>query len=186
MTKEVAVWDGRFQPPHVGHIEVIKAIISQFECQLAIMIIQSSEDIIDEYSKEVNKHHQLSRNPLTFWERYNLLDLAIKELPCEADIKLIGIPRPDLFWEIAKPMYPDQRFICLTDKDDYEKAKVAFWASLGESTRIVDISKIPKVSATEFKLALKQGHDWERFIPKASLDYFTEINGPQRFINATL
>lgn len=181
-----AVWDGRFQPLHVGHVAVIQAIIEQFDTDLAVMIIHSTEGERDSYSAEVNRHHRRSRNPLTFWERYNLLRLALQPLPVAERITLLGIPRPDLFWEIASAFYPDRRFICLTGKDAYEKSKEVFWSGLGEETRVIDIRGLPTVSATEFKSALKAGNNWEQFLPPPCHDYFRTIDGPQRFCAADI
>lgn len=182
----LAVWDGRFQPLHRGHVAVIEAILQQFDCDLVVMIIQSSEGSQNAYGAEVNKHHLLSRNPLTFWERFNLLKLATQNLKQASKVNILGIPRPDLFWDIAKAFYPDNRFICLTGKDEYEQRKKQFWSSLGEQTRIVDISTVPTISATELKIALKSGRSWESFLPDGTLEYFKSINGPQRFADADI
>jgi nicotinamide-nucleotide adenylyltransferase len=181
-----AVWDGRFQPLHRGHIKVMEAIVEQFDCDLVVMIIQSSEGFVDSYSQEVNRHHRHARNPLTFWERYQLIRLALNPLSIASRVTILGIPRPDLYWEIARSFYPACRFICLTDKDDYEKSKATFWSQLGETTRIVDTSKIPRISATDVKHSLKSGHGWEKYMPEASVEYFKNIDGPARFQRADL
>ena len=181
---DTAVWDGRFQPFHIGHLEVMKAILEQFQCNLVVMIIQSSEGHYTKYSEEVNKHHLLSRNPLTFWERYNLIKLALKEAKVLDRVDIVGIPRPDLYWDIASKFYPDKRFICLTGKDEYERKKEEFWNDLGEDTKTIDISRLPKISATGFKMALKEEKEWKKFLPKGTEEYFKEIEAPKRFINS--
>lgn len=184
--QEIAVWDGRFQPLHKGHVAVMQAIIRQFDTDLVVLIIQSSEGVRDEYGEEVNKHHKLSRNPLSFWERYQLIRLATQDLECAKRIHIFGIPRPDLHWNIVRSFYPDNRFICLTGKDEYEQHKEQFWAGLGEKTRLVDITGIPTISATDFKLALKSGTGYDAYLPTGVAKYFHQIDAPARFKRADL
>jgi nicotinamide mononucleotide adenylyltransferase len=186
MSRDIAVWDGRFQPLHKGHVAVMEAIVRQFATDLVVMIIQSSEGSRSEYGKEVDRHHKLSRNPLTFWERFQLIRLALKGSKFAANIEVLGIPRPDLHWDIARNFYPDRRFICLTGKDEYERRKEHFWAGLGERVRVVDIRDVPRVSATNFKAALKRGRDFERFLPDNCIEYFRSIDGPARFMSADI
>lgn len=186
MSYQNAVWDGRFQPLHRGHIAVIERIFTQFERDLTVMIIQSSEGSRDEYGDEVNRHHQLSRNPLTYWERVRLLELSRARVPDGLKLRIQGIPRPDLYWDIAKPFYPPDRFLIVTGKDEYEQRKVHFWDRLGETTRLLDVSGIPKISATEVKTAIHTGQGWERFLPDGTLEFFREIGGPRRFAEANI
>ena len=185
--QQYAVWDGRFQPLHKGHIEFACAIVKNFNLPLAVMIIQSSESgYDDEYSKEVNKHHKLSRNPLTLWERRTMMNLALDEQGISDCVEVIGIPRPDLFWEIASSFYPPNRFICLSGKDSYEKKKEAFWASLGEKTKVVPIDGLTAISATKVKNSIKEEGDWQSLIPISCHEYFLSIEGPRRFREADL
>ena len=182
-----AVWDGRFQPFHVGHLAVIGAICSQFELPVVVMIIQSEEvDSQDAYVEEVNRHHRAARNPLTLWERYNLITMALREEDFGRKVAVLGIPRPDLHWTCARSFYPSRRFICLTGKDEYENSKAKFWERLGESTRIVDISGIPRISATKVKELCKIGRGWESCIPESCIEYFNSIDAPRRFADAPL
>lgn len=186
-SSECAVWDGRFQPLHKGHVEFARAIIDYFDLPLVIMVIQSSESSSDDnYSKEVDRHHRLARNPLTLWERRVMLKLAIEEQGLSSRVEIVGIPRPDLFWSIASLFYPPNRFMCLSGKDDYERRKKTFWASLGERTKVVPTDGLTTVSASQVKAAIKEGGDWKSLIPRACHSYFVDINGLQRFAQADL
>lgn len=186
MSFQNAVWDGRFQPVHRGHIAVVERAFTQFECDLTVMIIQSSEGSKDEYGDEVNRHHQLSRNPLTYWERVRLLELSEPRVPAGLKLRIQGIPRPDLYWDLARPFYPPGRFLILTGKDEYEQRKVHFWNGLGETTRLLDTSGLPKFSATDLKKAIHAGEGWEQFLPEGALQFFREIDGPRRFAEADI
>lgn len=182
-----AVWDGRFQPPHRGHLAVIARILEQFDLPLVVLIIQSEEAASDDrYSQEVNRHHLAARNPLTLWERRRLLQLALADEVHGGRVEILGIPRPDLHWPLARSFYPARRFICLTGKDEYERRKATFWAGLGEETRLVDVSGIAAISATEVKEAIKCRGGWRDLLPTACLEYFEAIGGPARFAAAAL
>lgn len=184
---EHAVWDGRFQPFHVGHLAVIEAICRQFQRPVVVMVIQSEEvESQDDYVNEVNRHHRAARNPLTLWERYSLITMALANESFGSNVTVIGIPRPDLHWTCARSFYPHNRFICLTGKDEYENRKAGFWRSLGERTRIVDIDGIPRISATEVKQLCKEGRGWERYLPESCIEYFNAIDAPRRFAEAPI
>lgn len=58
--------------------------------------------------------------------------------------------------------------------------------SLGEQTRVIASAGITKISATEVKLAMKSGRDYSQYLPPNCLDYFQNIDGPSRFMNADL
>jgi cytidyltransferase-like protein len=177
-----AVWDGRFQPFHFGHLAVIRRILEHFQLPTVVFVIQSSVATpANAYSAEVNPHHAPERNPLTVWERYSMISTALEAERLTAEVRVLGIPRPDLYWAIARSFYPTNRFICLTEKDDYELSKAAFWASLGERVQVVPSADLPKISATIVKESLHRGAGWEDLLHPATIRYFREIGGPARF-----
>lgn len=185
--QQFAIWDGRFQPFHVGHLNFARKILEVTGLPLVIMIIQSSEaKLAGDYSKEVNRHHKLSRNPLTLWERRCIVKMALEEAGISDQVDVVGIPRPDLYWEIAKLFYPPKRFMCLSGKDDYERNKEIFWAALGEETRVIPYDPEYGISASEVKAAIKDDKDWEHFLPASCHEYFNAIEGPRRFKEADL
>ena len=182
-----AVWDGRFQPFHLGHVAVIKAIVTQFDLPLVVMIIQSSEEAPNtDYTASVNAHHTLDRNPLTLWERYQMVNTVVAAEDLSDRVTVLGIPRPDTYWSIARSSYPQRRFICLTDKDDYERSKAVFWAKLGEETRVVKTEGLPEISGTMVKELIKSDAGWRELLHPSILDYFESIDGPARFCAANL
>lgn len=182
-----AVWDGRFQPFQLGHVSVIKAILARFDVPLVIFIIQSTVERPDApYTAQVNVHHSLDRNPLTLWERYEMIHAAIAADFPDRPVTVLGIPRPDVYWDIARNFYPRRRFICITDKDDYERSKARFWTALGERVEVVPVGDLPDVSSTRVKQLIKSNGNWRALLHPATLDYFERINGPARFREANL
>jgi nicotinamide-nucleotide adenylyltransferase len=181
-----AVWDGRFQPFHLGHLAVIKAIREHFHVPLAVMIIHSTrEEPTNAYTASVNVHHAPERNPLTWWERYHMITTVLRAERLD-DVSVVGIPRPDTHWHIARHFYPTRHFICITDKDDYERSKATFWASLGEEVRVLPAAGLPHISGTMVKERIKRGGDWRSLIHPSIVDYFAAIGAPERFEKAQL
>lgn len=113
-----------------------------------------------------------------------MLSAVLKAENLDRQVTVLGIPRPDLYWPIAKSFYPPRRFVCLTTKDDYERAKQEFWRSLSEEFRLVDTSEVPLVSATALKEAIRNGDEWQTMMHPSTVDYFQEIRGPERFRDA--
>ena len=186
MNQPVAVWDGRFQPLHKGHVEVVLSILEQFPSDLALMIIDCSTGLRENAEYESNSHHKVSRNPLSYWERSQMMKSALKEVGCSRRVTVTGMPRPDLHWDLAKRFYPEHGFICLTEKDEYERLKRASWQHLGEETRVIDTSSVSSISSTEVKRALKRGRGWRQLLPEDVVEYFIEIGGPRRFSHCDL
>ena len=129
-------------------------------------------------------HHRPEKNPLTVWERVSLINQAIAHERFSFVSGVLAIPRPDLYWSIAKSFYPTERVICLSGKDDYERQKEAFWSSLGERTLVIDTNGLPKVSSTAVKQKMRDAEEWSELIPAGGRTYFNEINGYERFREA--
>jgi nicotinamide-nucleotide adenylyltransferase len=182
-----AVYDGRFQPFHIGHLAVVRSILSLFDCPVALMIIQSSTgQTSDDHAVRANVHHAPERNPLTLWERQQLINRVVAQENLSDRVTVVGIPRPDLFWAIARSFYPPNRFICVTDKDEYERSKAVFWARLGEECQVVPSAGLPHVSATLVKESIREGRSWQELLHPASIKYFEEIAGPERFARSNI
>ena len=178
----IAVYDGRFQPFHIGHLSFIEGIHDQTGLSVAVLVIHSTMSAdAGGYSGVADAHHRPEKNPLTVWERVSLINQAIAHEGFSFVSGVLAIPRPDLYWSIAKSFYPTERVICLSGKDDYERQKELFWASLGERTMVIDTNGLPKVSSTAVKQKMQDGEEWSELIPVGGRAYFNEINGYERF-----
>jgi nicotinamide mononucleotide adenylyltransferase len=182
-----AVWDGRFQPFHAGHVAVIRRILERYADPLVVMVIQSTIVASDDpYIQAVNRHHAPERNPLTFWERFQMISAALAAEGWKDRVTVLGILRPDLYWSIIRDFYPPDRYIVLTGKDEYERLKEQFWASLGETTRTINTADLPKVSASQVKASIKRGDGWLEMLHPATRDFFQQIDGVDRFAKARI
>lgn len=183
----IAVYDGRFQPFHIGHLSFIERIHDETGLSVAILVIHSTVSAdAGGYSGVVDAHHRPEKNPLTVWERVSLINQAIAHERFAFVAGVLAIPRPDLYWSVAKSFYPTERVICLSGKDDYERQKEAFWSSLGERILVIDTKGLPDVSSTVVKQKMQDAGEWSELIPVGGRTYFNKINGYERFRAAAI
>ena len=79
------VWEGRFQPVHLGHLSYIEKLLDLGEAVWIIVVaneqssdvLEESELLVPEFSMEVDKHHLPEKNILPHWLRFQLIVDAI-------------------------------------------------------------------------------------------------------------
>ncbi len=182
--KVFACWSGRFQPTHLGHLEILKHSLKVLDlphvCILTTYFGWSTCGD-DEYARHAKVNYSPSKNPFSVWERFTLLSLGIKELEIENKVSIIVAPRHDWNWNIVKTFYPPCRVICLTNKDEFECSKAKIWKSRGEEVKIIDVSKIsPLLTTTLIKKKVTAGSNWKKYMTKSTHSYFESIDGPSR------
>lgn len=178
----VAVWTGRFQPPHVGHFAVLRSSVVVLPIpHVVVMVAQSSEKSDGRYGELANAAYADARNPFTIEERLILMRQAVEAYRLTDQVSVVTAPRHDVNWEAVRQFYPPHRVICLTVKDDFEVAKAELWRSRGERVHIFDqFGPADVLTTTEIRNRVTAGEPWQRFIVAACHDYFVSINGPQR------
>ncbi|MGW0286070.1 hypothetical protein ACWDXT_23540 [Streptomyces sp. NPDC003236] len=179
-----AVWAGRFQPFHMGHLQTLRRMASMRTPLVVAVIAADEAEGHGAYGRMAAAAGASSGNPLTVWERTEMINLALATEPWAQSVRTIGAPRPDLDWELTKTFYPRQRVIYLTDRDQFEAAKLHRYKSLGEKVVVVGVKDLPAMSATEVRRRIAAGEDWQSLMHPATIDYFREIGGPARFEGA--
>jgi hypothetical protein len=133
------------------------------------------------YSDLAQHAYDPARNPLNEWERTRLMWLGIEQYDLFKDVTVIVAPRHDLTWKDVSRFYPAKRLICLTDKDEFEKAKATIWIERGETVHVLTgFSDASTLTTTRIREMVGAGADWRRFMPEASHRFFADIDGPQR------
>jgi hypothetical protein len=184
--REHIVWDGRFQPFHLGHLATATAILGSFGCPLVLAVIESTLHGVDPGQSDPNPNHAKEENPLTFWERLEMIRLVLSVEGLADRVTILGVPRLDFYWPVARTLYPPRRRICITDKDEYERSKAAFWAALGEEVVVLRAEGLPPISGRLVKQAIRAGGDWRQYLHPASWAYFEAVSGPARFGGRTI
>jgi hypothetical protein len=169
------IWEGRFQPIHRGHVAYIELLLEQAR-HLWIFLVENETSAsagvtdlpVPEFTAEVDGHHGAEKNPLPFWLRYRLLvETLADELP-DAPLTVWGGRRLDLMWDFyARALPPDRVFLTPT-RDTFEDAKARAWERLGETVVRIDVSGLPKISATELRARLRSGEPADDLICPAT------------------
>lgn len=97
-----AIWEGRFQPIHLGHLAYIKLLLEQADHVWIIVVFnETSEQVglpleklpVPALSQAADPHHRSEKNPLPFWVRYRLVQETLREE--------VGIERITVWADIA-------------------------------------------------------------------------------------
>jgi nicotinamide-nucleotide adenylyltransferase len=169
-----ALFIGRFQPFHLGHLEVIKTILKENE--RVIIVVGSAEK------------NYLSSNPLTAGERHKIIDEALKEakIPCE---KYCIIPVRNVnnyaLWvnhiNVYVPPYTKIYTGSEVVKACYEGKYYRNDGTSKPGPKIITVKKALKVSATKVREAiLKKDENWEKMVPKSTAKILKEMNFEKR------
>ncbi|MBX7266931.1 hypothetical protein KIF24_13425 [Micromonospora sp. Llam7] len=180
-----AVWTGRFQPPHIGHLAVLRHSLTALPLpHVAVLTTHFGWRSPGRYGDLANDAYHPSRNPLTIWERFTLMRLALTGEAGTERVALLVAPRHDLDWPTVAQFYPPRRVICLTTKDGFEAAKESVWRSRGERVHIFDdLGPAEVLTTTAIRARVAAGADWTTFIPPPCHSYFEAIDGPRRVFN---
>lgn len=155
-----ALFLGRFQPFHNGHLNVIKKILKENE--RVIIAIGSAEQ------------NYLPQNPFTAAERFQMIEESLKEAKISHD-RYCVIPVRNIFnyalWvnhvnTYVPPytrVYTGSKLIraCYEGKYFRRAKKVSY------APEIIQLKRILPISATKVRTAILKNKPWERLVPKA-------------------
>lgn len=179
------MWLGRFQPFHAGHLEYLKGVLDATKtCVMLGVIVSTEESGGDDqlYSRVASAQHSHAKNPLGLWERIALIELSLQAAGLSESVKVLGIPRPDQDRILVQGYLPPRRFICVSDKNEFECLKAQQWTQAGEDVRVFPSGG--GISATAIKAVLRSGGDWEQMLAPGSVEFFRSIDGPERLRRA--
>ncbi len=153
---------GRFQPYHLGHHQVLKAIAK--EVDEIIVGIGSAQ-----------KSHEIE-NPFTAGERVLMVSCALSEL----DIKHYVIPiediqRNSLWVSHVKSMVPPFE-IAYTNNP----LVIELLTEAGIEVRQSPLFKRNSYSGTEIRRRMLKGEKWEQFVPQKVVEIIHAIDGEKR------
>ncbi|MFH1533651.1 MAG: nicotinamide-nucleotide adenylyltransferase [Nitrospirota bacterium] len=158
-----ALFIGRFQPFHKGHLEMVKKILKENE--RIIIVIGSAEK------------NFIQNNPLTASERFQVIDESLKEAKIPAE-KYCIIPIRNVnnyaLWVNHINIYvpPYTRL--------YTGSKIVKACYLKTGLEIIQLKRTLKLSATKVRTALLKGKEWEKMVPKAATKLLKEWGIPSR------
>lgn len=183
MKYEHVIWEGRYQPIHRGHVAYIEKLLEHAE-HLWIFVVANEtsqqaglalEDLpAPEFTAVVNEHHAAEKNPLPWWLRYRLVfETLTAEFP-DAPITVWGGRRLDLQWPLYARLLPTPRVFMTPERDSFEDLKAQTWHKLGEEVVRMDVSDLPKISATEVRERVLTNQKVDRLLCPTTIELLTE------------
>ncbi len=160
-----ALYPGRFQPFHLGHLEAVKHILNNAS-EVIIMIGSALQS------------HTL-KNPFTSGERITMVRLALDEAGIDP-AKYYIVPVPDLeihgIW-VSHVCSLVPKFNVVYSNEPLTRR---LFIEAGFTVKKIPFYKRAQCSATEIRDRMLRGKSWEALLPKAVAGYIKKINGVER------
>ena len=161
----IALFIGRFQPLHKGHIKVIEDALKKYE--KVLIGIGSSKKSREE------------RNPFSYEERKNMLELVFSKEIKENKIEIFGIEDRESDEEWTNEIINKINFdVIITGSDWVEKC----FENRKQIEKIEEIeAKI--LSGTNIRKMMKEGEEWEKWVDERVAKYIKKIALKEFFNN---
>ncbi len=156
---------GRFQPPHLGHVEIVKQILE--EVNELIVIIGSAQ-----------LSHTLE-NPFTAGERVMMLNKALAEAGVDLT-RVYFIPIPDVnnnaLW-VSHVLSYSPPFTTVYSGNALVKR---LFKERGFEVKTPPLFKRKEYQGTEIRRRMVEDRDWRNLVPKSVLEVMDEIKATER------
>lgn len=176
---EIGVVNGRFQILHLKHMEYILA--AKMRCKKLFIGLTNPDSLHTRDSVNDENRSAKSANPLTYYERYEMIRGAMKEFnvpESEYDILPFPINCPEYLLQYVSNDAVYYMGVC--DAWDEEKNKIL--RSLGLKTEILWRKKPEDkgITASWVRSCIATDHEWAHLVPKSVYRYLTEHDLDQR------
>jgi cytidyltransferase-like protein len=157
LSQTVALYPGKFKPPHRGHFEVAKRLLDKADRVIVLISGSPKDNITAQQSKQI-------------WNLYNeLLDNRL-------ELQIVD-GSPVKYVLDAVKENPNNKYIAAFGKGESERFK---YIADKPNVEIADIGAIENLAATNFRKALQTGEDISKFLPQGIdkqqvLDILTKI-----------
>ena len=169
-SSDTALYPGRFQPFHLGHLEAVKHVLG--ESSEIIMMIGSA-----------SQSHTLE-NPFTAGERTSMIKLALDEAGVDP-YRYFVIPVTDLqvhsIW-VSHVCSFVPRFDVVYSNEPLTRR---LFIEAGFTVKPIPFFKRKTCSSTEIRKRMLRDSSWEELLPKSVARYIREIQGVERLRDLT-
>ncbi|MBU1992771.1 MAG: nicotinamide-nucleotide adenylyltransferase [Patescibacteria group bacterium] len=162
-----ALFIGRFQPFHLGHLSVVKKAIKEFD--RVIIGIGSAEDSF------------LPDNPFTASERFQMIEAALGEAGIPAEKHCIAPVRNILNYELW-PDHVDQIVPPYEAVLTGSKLVKTLFQNQGKH-KIIDVKFEHDICSTDVREKMLQDKGWQSMVPSAVAKLIEKFDGITRIKN---
>jgi cytidyltransferase-like protein len=180
----VAVLSGRWQPPHNGHIWLVKQVLGRAD-EMVLGIVNPDPD--NPSHPDFHKFHPAD-NPLTYWERHALWSEILLTEGVLARVSIVPMwhPRVSILREENYLPPRRQRFWVVPIVNTEEWTKVYDFQNRGEEVRVIPEEEVPsdliRNHAVSIRKMIANGDDgWKKLVPPCVVKHFDELNVMERF-----
>ena len=176
---ETGVIHGRFQILHLKHMEYILA--AKMRCKKLYIGITNPDSMHTKDSVGDISRSAKSANPLTYFERYELIRGAMKEFRVpeeEYDILPFPINCPDYLLQYV----PKDAVYYMGMCDEWDEEKYRILKGLGLTVEVL-FRKTPEekgITASLVRSAIATDQEWAKMVPKSVYRYITEHDLDER------
>jgi nicotinamide-nucleotide adenylyltransferase len=156
----IAVYWGRFNPPHYGHINLIKKILKEVD-SLVIAIGEAS-----------TKNEK--RNPFSGSERKQMIKAFLREEKIQR-VKVVLVPTTKSFSASVKKLFE----VCLKFDVMYADKEIVI-RKVKNRVKVRRIKRVGTISATKIRDAIAYDKNWEHLTGKSVAKIIRKINGIAR------
>jgi nicotinamide-nucleotide adenylyltransferase len=159
-----ALFIGRFQPFHNGHLEAVRSMLKQ--CGHVIVLVGSSQFC---YEKT---------NPFTVGERIEMISESLREAGLWDKCQVLSVPdiQNNALWVAhVNSVVPDYEIVYSNNALTYRLFKEA-----GKKVEHIPFHDRSNCDGTKIRRAMQQGSAWEKFVPKAAAAVIKRVKGPER------
>ena len=173
MPDPIGVIHGRFQMLHIGHMEYLLA--GKARCDYLLIGITNPDSSLTRPTA-ANPHRSTTlANPLTYYERFQMISKAMVEAGVERDAFDI-VPFPVNCPELLFQYVPRDAKYYMTIYDDWSREKQELLRNLGCEIDVMwtRTNQEKVTSGTEVRDRILQGKPWAHLVPPAVFAYITE------------
>jgi len=178
----LGVVHGRFQILHNDHMKYLLA--GKELCEHLIIGITNPDPSLTKDS-DINPHRSTPiANPLTYYERYIMIEAALKEKGLNSSEFSI-VPFPINIPKLIKYYVPMDATFFLTIYDDWGKQKKEYFESLGVNIHVLwEVTSEEKgLSSSDIRKSMITGVSWEQMVPPSVATIMKKWNIPLRLKN---
>jgi nicotinamide-nucleotide adenylyltransferase len=182
---EVGVIHGRFQVLHNDHMQYLMAGVPH--CQHLIVGITNAEPEMVQAEDADPQRSSAAANPLTYYERYQLVRSALVEYGVDLS-RFSIVPLPISHPERYCNYVPLDAVFFLSIYDDWGRQKREYFESLGLQTFVLrDVTLEEKgISGTDVRQLMKDGQPWKHLVPTTVAELLEQWNIAKRLRDAAV